>query len=189
MYTLPGAYKTSVLRENFRGGNAIFSCAPFPIKCGGAPQKILYLSEATFRKNGIREATNMKYYSATPIIFPPNDNFNEALTEQCLDKGIDLNLKHNLTAIDKDNRVATITNLDSGDSFEQDFDFLHIVPPQSAPDFVATSELAAENGWLDVNVKTLQHNRFPNVFGLGDICNLPAAKTAAAVFSQTPVVV
>ena len=37
MYYLKGAYKTSVLRENFRGGNAIFTCPPFPIKCGGAP--------------------------------------------------------------------------------------------------------------------------------------------------------
>lgn len=26
-------------------------------------------------------------------------------------------------------------------------------------------------------------------FGLGDVCNLPTAKTAAAIFSQTPVVV
>lgn len=49
MYTLEGAYKTSVLRENFKGGNALFTSPSFPIKCGGAPQKILYLSEATFR--------------------------------------------------------------------------------------------------------------------------------------------
>ena len=137
MYYLKGAYKTSVLRENFRGGNAIFTCPPFPIKCGGAPQKITYLSEATFRRNGVREATNMRYFSATPIIFPPNDDFSEALTGQCLGKDIDLNLSHNLTAIDKDNRVATITNLKTGDTMKQDFDMLHIVPPQSAPDFIA----------------------------------------------------
>lgn len=37
MYTLNGAYKTSILRESFRGGNAIFTSPPFPIKCGGAP--------------------------------------------------------------------------------------------------------------------------------------------------------
>lgn len=35
----------------------------------------------------------------------------------------------------------------------------------------------------------MQHNKYKNVFGLGDVCNLPTAKTAAAVFSQTPVVV
>ena len=80
MYTLEGAYKTSVLRENFRGGNAIFSSPVFPIKCGGAPQKILYLSESTFRKNNVRDKTNLCYYAATPVMFPPNDVYNVALT-------------------------------------------------------------------------------------------------------------
>lgn len=59
----------------------------------------------------------------------------------------------------------------------------------SAPEFVRTSTLAHENGWLDVNINTLQHNKYKNIFGLGDVCNLPTAKTAAAIFSQAPVVV
>ena len=89
MYTLQGAYKTSMLRDTFRGGNAIFTCPVFPIKCGGAPQKILYLSESTFRANGVRDDTNMKYYAGTPIMFPPNDDFNGALNETCQAKGIE----------------------------------------------------------------------------------------------------
>ena len=89
MYTLEGAYKTSILRENFRGGNALFTSPTFPIKCGGAPQKILYLSEATFRKNGVRDITNLKYFAATPVMFPPSDEFNAPLNEHCLSKGIE----------------------------------------------------------------------------------------------------
>jgi len=49
--------------------------------------------------------------------------------------------------------------------------------------------LAHETGWLDVNINTLQHNKFSNIFGHGDVCNLPTSKTAAAIFSQTPFVV
>jgi len=94
MYTLEGAYKFSVLRDNFLGGNAVFNCPVFPIKCGGAPQKILYLSESTFRKNGVREDTNMVYYSGTPVIFPPAPEFSAYLHETCLGKGIELNLSH-----------------------------------------------------------------------------------------------
>lgn len=60
----------------------------------------------------------MKYYAAPPIQFPPNDEFSEALDAICKGKGIEQNFKHNLTAIDKDNRVATFTNLDSGDSVQ-----------------------------------------------------------------------
>ena len=63
------------------------------------------------------------------------------------------------------------------------------MPPQSAPEFVANSPLAAQNGFMDVDKETLQSNKYPNVFGLGDICNVPTAKTAAAIFSMSPVVV
>ena len=89
MYTLDGAYKTSLMREAFVGGNAIFTCPKFPIKCGGAPQKILYLSEETFRKNGVRDETKVRYYAAPPIMFPPNDDFNVALNRTCLEKNIE----------------------------------------------------------------------------------------------------
>jgi len=41
IYRLDGAYKTSRLRENFKGGKAIFILPQMPIKCGGAPQKIM----------------------------------------------------------------------------------------------------------------------------------------------------
>ncbi|OJV13957.1 MAG: hypothetical protein BGO21_20315 [Dyadobacter sp. 50-39] len=73
------------------------------------------------------------------------------------------------------------------------YDMLHLAPPQSAPDFIRESVLAVENGanqgWLDVNIHSLQHNRFPNVYGLGDVAALPTAKTGAAIRKQAPVVV
>ena len=151
---MEGAYKTSVLRESFRGGNAIFTVPPFPIKCGGAPQKIMYLSEATFRKNKVRDQTTIKFFSMPPNIFPPCKDFQGPLQAMAEGKGIETHYKHTLTAIDKENRVATFVD-GNGDSLTQDFDFLHFVPPQSAPEFVANSALAAENGFLDVNKETL----------------------------------
>ena len=63
-----------------------------------------------------------------------------------------------------------------------------MVPPQSAPKFVRESTLAAANGFLDVDKFTLQHKNYPNIFGLGDVCNLPTGKTASAIFTQTQVV-
>jgi sulfide:quinone oxidoreductase len=43
-------------------------------------------------------------------------------------------------------------------------------------------------GWIEVNQDTLQHPRFANVFGLGDACSAPNAKTRAAARKQAPVV-
>ena len=70
------------------------------------------------------------------------------------------------------------------DRIKKDFDMLHVVPPQKAPAFVKDSNLSDDAGWLDVNQVTLQHKKYPNIFGLGDVINSPNAKTAAAARKQ-----
>jgi len=69
------------------------------------------------------------------------------------------------------------------------YDMIHITPPMSAPEFVAKSELAGDEGWVDVDKYSLQHNRFANVYALGDASSLPTSKTGAAIRQQAPVLV
>ena len=80
--------------------------------------------------------------------------------------------------------------LDDGaiETVEKTFDMIHVVPPQSAPDFVRESPLASAEGWVEVDPETLRHKRYSNIFSLGDVCSAPNAKTAAAVRKQAPVV-
>jgi len=40
-----------------------------------------------------------------------------------------------------------------------------------------------------VDKHTLQHTKYANVFGLGDVAGLPTAKTGAAIRKQVPVVI
>jgi len=65
---------------------------------------------------------------------------------------------------------------------------IHVVPPQSAPDFIKVSPLADEQGWVDVDQITLRHKSFDNIWSLGDVMNAPNAKTAAAARMQAPIV-
>jgi len=59
---------------------------------------------------------------------------------------------------------------------------LHITPPMSAPDVLKTNkQLTNDAGYVEVDRLTLQHVRFPNIFGIGDCSNLPTSKTAAAI--------
>jgi NADH dehydrogenase FAD-containing subunit len=50
---------------------------------------------------------------------------------------------------------------------------------------IKNSKLVNEAGYVDVSKETLQHTKYPNVFGLGDCTTLPTSKTAAAVASQS----
>ncbi|MEB0055120.1 NAD(FAD)-dependent dehydrogenase, partial [Pseudomonas sp. FG1] len=62
----------------------------------------------------------------------------------------------------------------------RNFDLLHVVPPQIAPDFIRVSPLADAAGWIDVDPATLRHKTWANIHALGDAANSSNAKTAAA---------
>jgi sulfide:quinone oxidoreductase len=96
-----------------------------------------------------------------------------------------------LVAIDGPAHKATfVKNLADGtkEKIVRDFDMVHVVPPQKAPDFVRVSPLADAAGWVDVDPSSLRHKTYANVFALGDAANTTNAKTAAAARKQAPVV-
>ena len=76
----------------------------------------------------------------------------------------------------------------SDELIEQDFDMIHICPPQCSPDFIKNSPLADAAGWVDVDQSTLRHKKYENIYSLGDVMNAPNAKTAAAARVQAPIV-
>lgn len=162
------AYKTLRHRENFKQGTAIFYQPPMPVKCGGAPQKIMYLSESRWREQGVRDNIDIQYYSALSVMFPPCEKFSKSLDTIRQKKNIPVHFKHTLKSIDKDSKTAVFENADTKEQVSVEYDFLHIVPPQTSPDFIAKSPLAAESGFVAANQETLQHPKYYNVFALGD---------------------
>ncbi len=177
--------------KGLESGTTLFTQPPMPIKCAGAPQKIMYLAADRFRKKGILDKFDIQFCNAGPGMFGV-PFFAKALSKVIEDYGITTNFSSNLVAIDGKAKKATfeVTDGDGKKSkVTKDFDMIHVTPPQSAPDFIKSSPLANAGGWIDLNDRTLQHNKFANIFGLGDAGSTPNAKTAAAVRKQVPVVV
>lgn len=88
-------------------------------------------------------------------------------------------------------RELTVTDHANGTKETIGYDFLHAVPPQSAPDWIKSGPLAdpaSPQGFVAADKHTLQHPVHDNVFALGDVANLPTSKTGAAVRKQAPVV-
>ncbi len=186
-YSYQTVEKTWEFIRSFRGGNAIFTQPDTPIKCGGAPQKIAYLAEDYFRKNGIRNKADIKFINGMPSIFT-SPHYAPTLTKHCADTGIETKFKYNLTEIRAASKEAVFTHVETGEKLVEKYDMIHVTPPMSAPDFIKRSALANEAGWVDVDKETLQHTKFKNVFGLGDSSSLPTSKTGAAIRKQAPVV-
>ncbi|GAB4265946.1 MAG: bifunctional protein tyrosine phosphatase family protein/NAD(P)/FAD-dependent oxidoreductase [Pararhodobacter sp.] len=178
------------LVQQMRGGRAIFTQPPMPIKCAGAPQKAMYLSADAWSRRGVLKDMDIQFMNAGGVLFGVKD-YVPALEGYVKKYGITLNFFHNLVKIDGPAKTATFSVNTPGETprlVTTEFDMIHVVPPQVAPDFIRVSPLADAAGWVDVDQSTLRHKSFDNIWSLGDVMNAPNAKTAAAARMQAPVV-
>jgi sulfide:quinone oxidoreductase len=187
-YSFQHVEKTWEFLRAFRGGTAIFTQPPNPIKCAGAPQKIMYLADEQFRKAGVRDRAQIIFTSALPSLFAV-PHYAPALEQVIARKQIQTRYQHHLIELRPAAKEAIFQRLDTGETVVLPYDLIHVTPPQSAPEFIRRSPLANAEGFVEVDRHTLQHTRFPNVFALGDASSLPTSKTGAAVRRQAPVLI
>ena len=178
------------LVKGLKSGRAVFTQPPMPIKCAGAPQKALYLSADHWTRTNRLGAIDIDFYNAGGVLFGVKE-YVPALEAYMGRYGAGLHFFHNLKRIDGPAKTAWFEVKKPDEpvtEVEVPFDMIHVVPPQTAPDFIRVSPLADEAGWVDVDQATLRHKTYDNIWSLGDVMNAPNAKTAAAARKQAPVV-
>ena len=175
--------------QKTKGGKAIFTNPHTPIKCGGAPQKIMYLAADYFKKHGID--SQVEFWSGGTRVFGV-EKYENTLKKVIARYGIQTQFFVKLDEIDGPNKKAKFVGIGESNKDQEywvEYDMIHVTPPQSAPDFIKTSPLANAAGWLDVEKHTLQHNSFKNIFACGDAAALPVSRTGAAIRKQAPILV
>ncbi len=177
------------LVRTFRGGTAVFTQPAGAVKCPGAPQKALYLAADHFRRRGVR-VDSLQFRTAAATVFGV-PFYAQALDKVMASYGAQPRFGQTLVQVRGADKIAVFESVVDGRPVREEvaYDLLHVVPPQSAPDFIRHSPLADANGWLEVDKHTLRHARYPDVFGLGDCTSTPNSKTAAAIKGQVPVLV
>lgn len=189
-YTYDLAPKTWQLIKPLRRGTALFTMPAGPIKCAGAPQKIAYLACDYWRQQGVLADIRVVLVLPTPGMFGVKV-FSDVLETVAARYGIEVHKSSELVEVDADNRTAVIVNHADESKEEITYDLMHVVPPQSAPDWVKASPLAdaaSPFGYVEIDKNTMRHVRYPNIFSLGDCGSSPNSKTGAAVRKQAPVV-
>jgi len=179
-----------------------------PLKCGGSPQKILYLSDDFLKRDKL--TADFTFATAGEQLFALPE-IDEALKKVQQSYGnITNKFGHELIAIDAEKKIATFHHkyevqgaydkeleeyemMEKEEDVTMEYDFIHITPPTYAVDAVANSQLGWQKGtakgWLEVDRETLQHRRYKNVFGIGDVCGIPIGKTGGSARHQGPIVV
>lgn len=195
IYAGPAEAATSWrLMEAFieNGGQGHFGRPATDMKCAGAPLKFALLTEDRLTTRGGRSGAELHYHAHNQGLFavPP---VNEKVKQIFETRGINTRFGHVIHAIDPGNRRVSYRTADGIAEF--DYDFIHLVPPMRAPDVLVNSPLPWQDGpfaaesWLEVDMHNLQHRRYANIFGIGDINGVPKGKTAASVKWQAPVAV
>ena len=190
-----GAASTNKMIEQYinRGeGNAIFTLSNTAIKCAGAPLKMAFTSIDRLQRTGKRNNFDVSFFTPYKNKVFSVPFYNEFVLNRWQEQKVNFHDQQLLTAIDASNKKATFTRED-GSKTVQDYGFLHVVPPMSAPDVLRDSDLVWQTGkmagnWVEVDQFHLQHLRYPEVFAIGDVAGIPFGKTAASVKTQAPVV-
>ena len=212
IYFPEGAEKTWTLMQEFvakaKSGKVegVFTHPNTPIKCGGAPKKIMYLTHDRLKEAGARQNATLTFYPNGGSMFGVPE-YHEAILKQFIARDMKWNYKHNLIAVDPAAKKAIFEHhylvkgawdkdleeyemIPEVKKVEVSYDFMHVTPPMSAPDVVKNSPLswkkgsAAQGGWVELTKETLQHARYKNVFGLGDVAGIPMGKTGGSVRKQ-----
>jgi sulfide:quinone oxidoreductase len=173
-----------------RSGTAVFTMPAGPIKCAGAPQKIAYLAADYWREQGVLDKIDIHLVLPTPAMFGVKE-FSTILVGVARRYGITVHFQSEAIQINPDTREVTVADRTNDTETALPYDVLHVVPPQSAPDWVkktALADPANPAGYIEIDKHTMQHTRYSNVFSLGDAGSSPNSKTGAAIRKQAPVV-
>lgn len=214
IYDFEGAQKTWPAIQAFvaQGGRGIFTDTYTKHKCGGAPKKICLLTEHLARKRNARDRCLFDYFTASKELYDV-PFFTPRLEQIYKERNVSVTLHMRVTGVDTaakkvffsqqetvrkeaaDPQTGQVKMVEEvvTKSFTEAYDLLHLVPPQSAPDFVRQAELGwtegklAAESWVMVDKGTLVHKTFPNIVSLGDVAGIPTSKTSAAARKQVPV--
>ena len=183
----------------------VFTHPNTPIKCGGAPKKIMNLTNARLKEAGARENSELIFYTNGGAMFGIPE-YHDAVLGQFIREDFKWNYRHNLIEVRKEEKIAVFDAkwqekgpwdpimkeyevIPKHEKVEVEYDFLHISPAQLAPREIRESDVGSAAGWVPVNKETLQHFQYKNVYAIGDIAQVPMGKTGGSVRKQYKVLV
>ncbi len=172
------------------GGVGLFGRPATEMKCAGAPVKICFLGEDIATTKGNRSKCDFIYNAQAQNLFGV-PVIHHRVRQIMDERDITYRYQHVLKGIDLGAKTATYTTPEG--EVSDNWDFINVIPPQRAPQVIRDSGLAwadrwVDQGWIEVDMQTLRHARYSNVFGIGDINGVPKGKTAASVKFHLPVV-
>ncbi|HZU85949.1 MAG TPA: FAD/NAD(P)-binding oxidoreductase [Anaerolineaceae bacterium] len=182
-YTFEGAVALSKFLNKWEGGRMVVNVSEMPIKCPVAPLEFLFLADWYFSKKGIRNKVELVY--ATPLSGAfTKPVASDALGALLAKKNIQVEPDYNIGSVDSGRNVIA-----SYDEREIPYDLLVTIPTNMGADVIARSGMGDVLNFVPTDKYTLQSEKYPNIWVMGDANNIPASKAGAVIHFQMETVV
>ncbi len=180
-YTPDGAVALHNFLRSWQGGRLVLNVTEMPIKCPVAPLEFLFLADAFFQEQGIRDRVELTLATPLPGAFtkPIASQQLGALLEE---KRINLVTEFNIAQADPDNKRIV-----SYDDRAVDFDLLVTIPVNMGSEVIERSGLGDDLNFIPTEKHTLKARDYANVFVLGDATNLASSKAGSVAHFQVDV--
>ena len=182
-YTLQGATALSKFLKFWKGGRMVLNVAEMPIKCPVAPLEFLFLADWFFKERGIRDKVEITFATPLPGAFT-KPRASSVLGNMLADRGIGLETEFAIMEVDNGRQVIR-----SYDEREIGYDLLVTIPTNKGADVIGASGMGDELNFIPTNKNTLQTEKWPNIWIIGDAGNVPASKAGSVAHFMLDVVI
>ena len=180
-YTPSGADRLGQYLKGWQGGKLVVSVTEMPIKCPVAPLEFLFLADAYFTEQGMRDKVDLH------LVTPLSGAFTKPKASEILGgfldrKKITVTPDFGLGRVDSKGK-----KLISWDDSEVNYDLLVSIPTNMGDPCIERSRLGNDLNYVPTDKETLLADGLGNVFVLGDATNLPSSKAGSVVHFQSDV--
>ncbi|WP_436901708.1 NAD(P)/FAD-dependent oxidoreductase [Halovenus halobia] len=172
------------LRENlleFTDGHLVLSVIGSPHMCPAAPLEFVFMADDWFRERGLRDDIEITY---TYPIQRVHGNPHIAEWARPLMDDRDISVETFFNADEIGPEAQTITSMEGT---ELDYDLLVTIPPHAGVDLIEEAGLG-DDGWVDVDKRTLEADAADNVYALGDTADTGVPNAGSVAHYQAGVV-
>ncbi|MDZ7831978.1 MAG: FAD/NAD(P)-binding oxidoreductase [Desulfobacterales bacterium] len=178
-YTLQGALNLRRKLKYFESGKLVVNIADTPFKCPIAPIEFVFMADAFFTRNGVRDRVEIELVTPLDGIFTKPAATRE-LTRMAEKKNIQLRTQFTLSEVNGQSKTIV-----SASGEEVGYDLLVSIPPNMGDNSLIDSGVADPMGFMRTDRHTLKSQDFDRIYVLGDVTNVPTSKAGSVAHYES----
>ncbi len=156
---------------DFESGHLVLSVIGQPHVCPAAPVEFTMLADARFRKYGKRNDINITYtYPQSQL--HALDAVHEWMEPRFADRNINTHVDFRPQTVDSD-----AGHIETEDGERLEYDLLVGIPEFEPSSLISGAGLG--DRWMEIDKHTLESEHAEDVFGIGDVADLPTSKAGS----------